>query len=420
MDAKSKVDFSRWLTPLLEKKISKPYVHILFGARQTGKSTLLRSLLPDSTLYINLANPEERTHHLTNPGAFIRICKALPQTKIPTYVFVDEAQTVPSIFDSVQTLYDENKTRWRFILCGSSARKLRLSGSNLLPGRSLLHHLYPLTLLEHPGLEGVQPKSNGPLDFKWLDKKTVRPFPSENIETRLAFGELPGIVCANKNDRPDLLKSYAVIYLEEEIRRESLVKDWGAFVRFLQLAALESGQVTNFSNISQESGISQPTVKSYYQLLEDMFIGYRIPGYSQSDRKKLLSTPKFTFFDLGVRHAAAGLIPSLNIVKANPGPFFEQWVGIEILKRLQYLGEGKLFHYRTKDGAEIDYLIQLKNTLIPVEVKWTENPTKTDARHLIEFLKENKSKSKTGFIVCRCSHPQQITNNITAIPWNYL
>ncbi len=420
MDDKSKVNFSRWLAPLIAKKLSKPYVHILFGARQTGKSTLLRSLLPESTLSINFANPEERTYHLTNPGAFISICKALPREKKPTYIFVDEAQTVPSIFDSVQTLYDEDKVRWRFILCGSSARKLRMTGNNLLPGRSLLHHLHALTLLEHPSLEGAHSKSIGPLEFKWLDNKTIHPFPAENLESRLAFGELPGIVCANKKDRTDLLKAYAVIYLEEEIRRESLVKDWGAFVRFLQLAASESGHVTNFANISQESGISQPTVKSYYQLLEDMFIGHQIPGYSKSDRKKLLSTSKFIFFDLGVRHAAAGLTPSIDLVKANPGPLFEQWVGIELWKQLQYQGEGKLFHYRTKDGAEIDYLIQLKGKLIPVEVKWTENPTRTDARHIINFLKENNRQCKKGFIVCRCPRPLQIDDNVTAIPWHYL
>ncbi len=127
--------------------------------------------------------------------------------------------------------------------------------------------------------------------------------------TRLAYGALPGIVTADKQDRPGLLKAYAFVHLEEEIRREALVKDWGAFVRFLQLAAVESGQILNYANISQESGISQPTVKGYYQLLEDMFVGIRVPAYSKSPRKNLLSTPKFMFFDLGVRHAAAGLNP---------------------------------------------------------------------------------------------------------------
>ena len=213
-----------------------------------------------------------------------------------------------------------------------------------------------------------------------------------------------------------MLKAYAFVHLEEEIRREALVKDWGAFVRFMQLAAAESGQVLNFANISQDSGISQPTVKSHYQLLEDMFVGMRVPAYSKSPRKNVLSTPKFLFFDLGVRHAAAGLSPSVETVKANPGPVFEQWVGIEVWKRLQYLGEGKLYHQRTRDGAEVDFIIEQGGRVTPVEVKWTEHPTAGDARHLLTFLHENKNADQ-GYIICRCPRPLQLHEKITALPW---
>jgi len=105
--------------------------------------------------------------------------------------------------------------------------------------------------------------------------------------------------------------------------------------------------------VSQESGVSQPTVKSYYQLLEDMFVAFRVPAWTRSQRKNLLSTPRFFLFDMGVRHAAVGIFPSADIVRANPGPFFEQWVGIELCKRLQYLDAGRLFYLRSKTGAEI-------------------------------------------------------------------
>ena len=207
------------------------------------------------------------------------------------------------------------------------------------------------------------------------------------------------------------------MHLEEEIRREALVKDWGAFVRFLQLAAAESGQILNFANISQDAGVSQPTVKGYYQLLEDMFIGLRVPAYSRSPRKNLLSTPKFLFFDLGVRHAAAGLNPSLELVKTNPGPVFEQWVGIELWNRLQYLDEGNLYHQRTRDGAEVDFIIERAGTLTPVEVKWTEYPTMTDARHLLAFLDEKPKEAEHGYVICRCPRPLRLHDKITALPW---
>lgn len=238
--------------------------------------------------------------------------------------------------------------------------------------------------------------------------------------TRLAYGELPGIVTANEENRPDLLKTYAFVHLEEEIRREASIKDWGAFVRFLKLAAAESGHLLNFAHISQESGVSQPTVKAHYQLLEDMFVGFRLPAYSKSPRKNLLSTPKFLFFDLGVRHAAAGLSPSPEVVLASPGGIFEQWVGIELWKRLQYLGEGCLFHQRTKDGAEVDFLVDYRNRLIPVEAKWTERPTIQDARHLLSFIDENRDQSPQGYIVCRCPRPLQLHPKITALPWSSL
>ncbi|MFA6032542.1 MAG: AAA family ATPase, partial [Myxococcota bacterium] len=341
----------------------------MFGARQTGKTTIIRNSLPEDAVVVDLSNPEIRSRHLSNPGEFIGICRAFPKTETPRHVFVDEVQTVPSIFDSVQHLFDGDKTRWRFILCGSSARKLRKSGTNLLPGRSILHRLYPLVMAELPAAEKFNSGIASPLPIKWSDDEPhPGRFPPCDLETRLAYGALPGIVTAAEEVRADLLRTYATVHLEEEIRRETLIRDIGAFLRFLEMAATESGNVVNYASISKESGVSMPTVKSYYQLLEDMFIGMHIPAYSGSKRKNVLSTPKFMFFDLGIRNAAAGLKISKDVVAANPGPLFEQWVGIELFNRIQYLGEGSLHYQRTRDGAEIDYIIEREGRLTPIEV----------------------------------------------------
>ena len=126
---------------------------------------------------------------------------------------------------------------------------------------------------------------------------------------------------------------------------------------------------------------------------------------------------QYLHYDLGVRHAAAGLTPSPEIVKVDPGPILEQWVGIELWKRLQYLGQGSLYHQRTKDGAEIDFIVEREGTLIPIEVKWTENPTSQDARHLITFLKEKPQESQQGYVICRCSRPLKLHEQVTALPW---
>jgi predicted AAA+ superfamily ATPase len=410
----------RWVQSSLKRRLSRPFVHILFGARQTGKTTLLDSIVPTPSLRYNLADPVERTRHLSDPGIFRRECEALPRRKGPHFVVVDEAQNAPAVFDSVQVLYDRDKVRWRFILCGSSARKLRSTGANLLPGRSILHRLYPLILEERPPPQPQDRSIRSPPLIPLRSTSMKRSlFPVTDLQERLAYGDLPGVVLLDREDRKAVLRSYVSIHLEEEIRREALVKDWGAFVNFLRLAARESGTMVNFAAISREVGLTLPTVKSHYQLLEDMFIGFQVHAFSGSPRKNLLSTPRFFFFDLGVRHAACGLTPGPDIVESDPGRLFEKWVGIEIWKRLQYAGGGRLSYYRTKDGAEVDFVVEMGKRLVPIEVKWTERPSSRDATHVVRFLKDH-ARAKEGYVICRTPRPERLCENVVALPWNHL
>ena len=136
--------------------------------------------------------------------------------------------------------------------------------------------------------------------------------------------------------------------------------------------------------------------------------------------KSLLSTERFSFFDVGVGNAAAELPLEAAAVRANPGPVFEQWVGIELWKRLQYLGSGRLHYLRTKAGAEVDYIVARAGRLVPVEVKWTERPTGADARHLRTFLDEHPKQARHGYVVCRCPEPLAIDDRVTALPWSRL
>jgi predicted AAA+ superfamily ATPase len=413
--------FGRWVEPAWARKLKAPYVQILFGARQTGKSTLLRKLLPDAALWLDFSSPAERSEHLRNPGLLVQRCRALPVARRPATVVVDEAQSVPAVFDAVQHLYDSDRRRWRFVLCGSSARKLRTTGANLLPGRSLLHHLYPLVLAERPATVASGTRAAGASVLPLGRRSSVEsPFPPVDLVERLSFGELPGIATAPRARRADLLRAYSFVYLEEELRREALVKDWAAFARFLRLAAEQAGRMTNYAGIAREAGVSLPTVKAYYQLLEDMFIGFRVAAFSGSPRKSLLSTERFFFFDLGVRNAAAELPLQAAAVQANPGPLFEQWVGIELWKRLRYLGSGSLRYLRTKAGAEVDFIVSRTGRHVPIEVKWTDRPTSADARHLRTFLDEHPRQARQGYVVCRCPAPLALDDRITALPWSML
>ena len=407
----------RWLQSSLARDLHRPFVHILFGARQTGKSTLLAHLLPAPALYYNLADPEERSRLLADPGAFRRECEALPAGRDPQVVVVDEAQAVPAIFDAVQVLYDRDRVRWRFVLCGSSARKLRSTGANLLPGRSLLHRLLPLVLAERPAPASAFAAS---LVLRMPPTTAGSSFPAADLEERLAYGDLPGVVLLDEAQRSRILTTFATVYLEEEIRREALVRDWGAFVNFLRLAARESGNVVNYASISREVGLSVPTVASHYQLLEDMFAGVRIPAWSGSPRRALLSTPRFVLFDIGVCHAASGVRPGPDVVRADPGRRFEQWVMLELWRRLQYLGAGRLSFYRTRGGREIDVILERpEGDVVPLEVKWTARPVPQDARHVEAFVRE-QAAAREGFVVCRCPRPMRLSEHVTAIPWSAL
>ena len=171
--------FGRWVEAGWAKRLKAPYVHLLFGARQTGKSTLLRKLLPDAAVWLDLSRPGERSEHLRNPDLLVQRCRALPRSRRPAVVVVNEAQNVPALFDAVQHLYDSDKRRWRVVLCGSSARKLRVTGANLLPGRSILHRLFPLVLPERPVAHASTPSGR---DVSVLPlagaSPVVRPFPA--------------------------------------------------------------------------------------------------------------------------------------------------------------------------------------------------------------------------------------------------
>lgn len=435
--------FDRLYSVPFSKAVTRPFVHIMFGARQTGKSTLIRNVLPADALVFDLSEPSERARFAAAPGRLIDMYRSLPASDTPRWIFIDEAQTVPELFDAVQFLYDEEKRllsddrRTRFILCGSSARRLRRSGTNLLPGRSIMHRLYPLTSLEYEPFapSGYPAKAlfekRSAIPALQSDAALSSPFPYRSLEDRLIFGDLPAIALENPTIDPatnsatetrrELLRTYVSAYIEEELHRETQLRNWGPFLRFLSLAAAESGAIVNFAALAKESGLSAPTIKSHYQLLEDMFLGFTVPAFSGSPRKTALSSPRFFFFDLGVRNAAAGLSFTSDTLAANPGPLFEQWVGIELHKRLSYAKEGTLSYYRTTGGAEVDFIIEKSGILYPIEVKWTENPSSKDARHLESFLDDHRSAADQGaghgYIVCRCPYPAKISDTITAIPW---
>ncbi len=403
-------NYPRFLSAPIQAPASETKVRMLFGARQTGKSTLLRHLATPETVVFNLQERRTRLNLERDPSVFTRMLQADRRERIP--VQVDEIQKVPTLLDEVQYLYDRAPDRYRFLLTGSSSRRLKTDSANLLPGRVHAFHLCPLILGER---KGSHESRLLPTPYAALEHAG---FPAPGLEKLLLFGNLPGVVQEAEASRRLTLEAYVDLYLEEEIRREGLVRNLAAFQQFLELAALESGGIINFSNVSRHSGVPVQTLRTYYQVLEDTFVGYRIPAFGTGGRRRVLTSPRFLFFDNGVRNAAARLPVGPDLLKTQMGILFENWVGQELHHRCLYAGRAwRLSFWRTAHGAEVDFVLETPEEIIPIEVKATRSPVETDARHLKLFLDAYPERARRGFIVCRCAAPLRISDRIEAIPW---
>lgn len=362
----------------------------LFGARQTGKTTLVNRL--DAELRITFSRPEVRLRYEKAPGLLGAEIEALARTGKTPLVVIDEVQKVPVVLDSVQDLVDRNIAR--FVLTGSSARKLRRgSAVNLLPGRAVVFHLDPL--------------SSG----EWMPG---------SLEDVLLYGSLPGFVAVQDPDRREEdLASYVTAYLDEEIRAEAAARNVGAFARFLELAAAEAGGIVNLRGLTSDVGVAHTTIASYYRILEDCLVADRIEPLTESPaRRRLTRSDKYLLFDLGVRRLAAR--EGRQVLAGRWGQLFEQWVGLELLRRSRCAGPGvRVRFWRDPDGPEVDWVADTGDRLVPIEVKWSEAPGPRDARHLARFLEEYPSAAE-GFIVCRSPRRFAVAPRITAVPWQEL
>ena len=381
----------KYIQRLLEEKIQHSLNRnksiLLFGARQTGKTTLISRF--NAHLSINFIQPDVRQRYEKSPHLLKGEVEAITAAKKHPLVVLDEVQKVPEILDVVQDLIDRNQAN--FILTGSSARKLKGRAQiNLLPGRVTTFKIDPFSLLE---------------------------FPTRNLNERLLYGSLPGILAVSEDSDKEIdLESYVTTYLEEEVRAEAVVRNLGNFARFLELAASESGQIINLRKLSQEIGVAHTTIGAYYQILEDCLIAERVEPLTQSKtRKKLTKSEKFLFFDLGVRRVAAR--EGTKLSRDTMDKIFEQFVGLELLRRVHAVNPAiRIRFWRDPDGPEVDWIIDSNGTYTPVEVKWTENPATSDIRYLETFLSEYSS-AKTGYLICQIPRKVKLSDRVMALPW---
>ncbi len=372
---------------ILEKKLRSVQKSVLLlGARQVGKSTLAKKLGPD--LSINLADEPLFLSHSRDPGLLKREVSALKSSK-PGLILIDEIQRIPSLLNSVQALLDEGMPH-RFLLTGSSSRKLKRGGANLLPGRVILEYLDPLSIWE-------------------LGKDF-------DLEMALKRGTLPGIYL-DKADGPEILGSYASVYLKEEIQVEAVAKNIGDYARFLEVAAEASGDWINYSKISSDAEVPKETVRRFFTLLEDTLIAFRISSFKpRQSKRRTTQRDRFIFFDVGVRNALLGLHRSEQS-SSEKGKLFEQWCLLQCLFYMRsFKKDWKLTSYRTDSGSEVDIIIETPKKLIAIECKYGSQVNPSMMRGLRSFEKI-AHKPVEKYLISRTPSRQKFSQGELALPY---
>lgn len=324
----------------------------LFGARQTGKSTILRNQLHDC-LYIDLLDTDVRKRFKRRPGLLYDMLRDKPEGFL---VVIDEIPEIPELLNEVHRLISEKELR--FVLCGSSARKLKRKGYNTLGGRAYPIYLYPLVSAEMPGFD---------------------------LDRALTFGMLPPHYLAKSPKL--LLSAYIDIYLKEEIKQEALVRNLNAFQRFLEVAAISNGEMINYNNIAQDCGVSATAVSGYFDILEDTLVGYRIPAYTKVMKRRLVQAPRFYYFDVGIVNH---LLHRNQLVRGTPeyGHAFEHFIIQELVAYLGYAhNEERLSYWRTYTGLEVDAVIG--DAKVAIEIKSVEEVLPRHLKGLSAFGEEH-------------------------------
>jgi predicted AAA+ superfamily ATPase len=361
------------LATLAEKKSL-----FLFGPRSTGKSTLLRAQFPAGSI-INLLKSSTFLPLAADPSRLADVTREI--AKSSRIIVIDEVQKIPALLDEVHDLIET--AGLRFVLSGSSARKLKRGGVNLLAGRAWETRLFPFTSAELPGIE---------------------------LERYLLYGGLPQVW--NSSDPIEELDAYVNTYLKEEVKEEALVQNFVHFADFFRTTALASSEQVNFANISRDSGVNANTVKAWFSILEDTFLGFSLPAWRGSRKRKAVATAKFYLFDVGVANFLRGT-RSLDGGGTAFGTAFEHFIAMELRAWISYHRVKEEFSYwRSEGGVEVDFLV---GTRLAIEVKSTR---RASDKHLggLRALKE-EGLPFTLLLVSLDPLDRETTDGIRLLNW---
>jgi len=329
----------------------------LFGPRGTGKSTWLRQMFPEA-VYIDLLDQEAFRTYLARPERLGEVVEGNPQAKT---IIIDEIQKAPGLLDEIHRLIEAHRRRQlQFILTGSSARKLKRAGTDLLAGRVILKTLHPFMAAE-----------------------LGRHF---SLGRNLQLGMLPLILGAA--DPEETLKSYVSLYLREEVQSEGLVRNVGNFARFLEAISLSHASLLNTAEVARECQVNRKTVDGFVDVLEDLLLGFRLPVFSKRAQRHLVQHPKFYYMDAGVFRSVRPKGP-LDSPEEIGGACLEGLVAQHLRAWSAYgNGDHSLHFCRTKAGLEVDFIVYGQETFAAIEVKRSRAVSSKDVRPLLAFLED--------------------------------
>jgi len=342
--------------------ISKNRSFFLFGARATGKSTLLQDIFTlEEAFYIDLLDPELFAKLQAYPNKLNELID-IP-VKENKFIIIDEVQKVPELLNIVhQRIFKDSA---KFALSGSSARKLKRGLANMLAGRASIYNIYPLT-------------------FNELNNDFI-------LEDILNWGSLPELISLQKKEKDSFLKSYVQTYITEEIVAEQIIRKLPPFRRFLNIAGQMNSKIINYSNIAQDINTAPSNIQNYFEILEDTLLGFKLDSFHSSIRKRQRQKPKFYWFDTGVvRTLSNELNIPLQASTSRYGDYFETFIINQIKSILEYQDKQfQLSYLKTKDGAEIDLIIERagEKTLCIV-IKSSQNIRKDQISSLISLSKD--------------------------------
>ncbi|MBO5287844.1 MAG: ATP-binding protein [Spirochaetales bacterium] len=401
------------------ERLSSSYPAVLItGARQTGKTTLLKKITDSQNIqYLTFDDPIEEQSAKNDPKSFL---------EFHPYPFMfDEIQYIPDLFRYLKIQIDQNRQNGMYFLTGSQQFKLMETASESLSGRIGIVQLYPLSareIREDENSESFIPTK----DFILARNSLLKQRDSNVKKTWLSIytGGYPEVVKGNVLPK-DFYANYLKTYIERDIKKLTQVADEMQFLQFISVAAARTGQLVNYSDISKDCGISEVTAKKWLSLLVSSGLVYLLQPYSANIEKRVVKTAKLYFMDTGLAaYLTRWSNPDVMQSGAMAGAFFETYVISEIIKSFSNNGEEPpIYFYRDKDKYEIDLLIEQNNILYPVEIKKTATPSSDDAKNFFITNRIKNIKIAQGIIICNCSQVLNVKNkdsSVLAIPVEYI